>query len=90
VNELQPQSRFEQRTFRMNLIVRTEQPSFVENGWVGHELQCFREMMGGGDLATSWKESLSMGSGSERKRLSMEMALLLGFSDSHSKDTNQM
>ena len=23
----------------MNLIVRTEQPGFVENGWVGHELQ---------------------------------------------------
>ena len=23
----------------MNLIVRTEQPGFVENGWVGHKLQ---------------------------------------------------
>jgi uncharacterized protein len=30
-NELRPQSRFEQRRFRMNVIVRTEQP--------GHELQ---------------------------------------------------
>jgi uncharacterized protein YcbX len=39
LNELRPQSRFEQRRFRMNLIVRTEQPGFVENGWVGHELQ---------------------------------------------------
>jgi uncharacterized protein len=39
LNELRPQSRFEQRRFRMNLIVRTEQPGFVENGWVGHKLQ---------------------------------------------------
>ena len=39
LKELRPQSRFEQRRFRMNLIVRTEQPGFVENGWVGHKLQ---------------------------------------------------
>jgi uncharacterized protein YcbX len=39
LNELRPRSRFEQRRFRMNLIVRTEQPGFVENGWVGHQLQ---------------------------------------------------
>ena len=39
LNELRPQSRFEQRRFRMNLIVRTEQPGFIENGWVGHKLQ---------------------------------------------------
>src|SRR5437764_219017 len=32
------QTRFDQRRFRMNLIVRTEQPGFVENGWVGHQL----------------------------------------------------
>jgi uncharacterized protein YcbX len=38
LNELRPQSRFEQRRFRMNVIVRTEQPGFVENDWVGHEL----------------------------------------------------
>ncbi|PYQ72455.1 MAG: hypothetical protein DMG04_17450 [Acidobacteria bacterium] len=38
LKELRPQSRFEQRRFRMNLIVRTEQPGFVENGWVGHQL----------------------------------------------------
>jgi hypothetical protein len=31
--------RIEQRRFRMNLIVRTERPGFVENGWVGHELR---------------------------------------------------
>jgi MOSC domain-containing protein len=35
LKELRPQSRFEQRRFRMNLIVRTEEPGFVENGWVG-------------------------------------------------------
>jgi uncharacterized protein len=39
LKELRPQSRFEPRRFRMNLIVRTEQPGFIENGWVGHELQ---------------------------------------------------
>lgn len=38
LNELQPESRFEQRRFRMNVIVRTEQPGFVENDWVGHDL----------------------------------------------------
>jgi hypothetical protein len=39
LNELRPESRFEPRRFRMNLIVRTEQPGFVENGWVGRKLQ---------------------------------------------------
>jgi uncharacterized protein YcbX len=38
LNELRHQSRFEQRRFRMNMIVRTEQPGFVENGWVGYQL----------------------------------------------------
>jgi uncharacterized protein len=38
LNELRPQSRFEQRRFRMNVIIRTERPGFVENDWVGHEL----------------------------------------------------
>jgi uncharacterized protein YcbX len=38
LNELRPQSRFEPRRFRMNIIVSTERPGFVENGWVGHEL----------------------------------------------------
>jgi len=38
LNELRPESRFEQRRFRMNVIVRTEWPGFVENDWVGHEL----------------------------------------------------
>ena len=35
---VRPQSRFDQRRFRMNVIVETERPGFVENGWVGHEL----------------------------------------------------
>jgi uncharacterized protein len=38
LHELRPQSRFEPRRFRMNIIVSTERPGFVENGWVGHEL----------------------------------------------------
>ena len=38
LGEVQPQSRFDQRRFRMNVIVKTERPGFVENGWVGHEL----------------------------------------------------
>jgi MOSC domain-containing protein len=38
LNELRPQSRFEPRRFRMNIIVSTERPGFVENGWVGQEL----------------------------------------------------
>jgi len=38
LGEVQPQGRFDQRRFRMNVIVKTERPGFVENGWVGHEL----------------------------------------------------
>jgi uncharacterized protein YcbX len=38
LNELRPQSRFDQRRFRMNVIVRTKEPGFLENDWVGHEL----------------------------------------------------
>ncbi|HJY83155.1 MAG TPA: MOSC N-terminal beta barrel domain-containing protein [Candidatus Binatia bacterium] len=38
LNELWPQSRFDERRFRMNVIVKTERPGFVENDWVGHEL----------------------------------------------------
>ena len=33
-----PQSRFDQRRFRMNVVVDTEEPGFLENEWVGHEL----------------------------------------------------
>ncbi len=38
LGELQPQSRFDQRRFRMNLIVETPEKGFVENGWVGKAL----------------------------------------------------
>lgn len=34
-NELQPGSRFDSRRFRMNVIVKTKQPGFVEDDWVG-------------------------------------------------------
>src|SRR5262249_60175455 len=35
LQEVRPESRFDQRTCRMNGIVKTERPRFVENGWVG-------------------------------------------------------
>lgn len=35
LDELRPQSRFDQRRFRMNLIVESEPNGFVENGWCG-------------------------------------------------------
>jgi uncharacterized protein len=38
LNELQPRSRFDERRFRMNVIVDSEGAGFVENDWVGHEL----------------------------------------------------
>lgn len=38
LGEVRPQSRFDQRRFRMNVIVKTERTGFIENGWVGHEL----------------------------------------------------
>ena len=34
----QPQSRFDQRRFRMNVFVRTDAAGFVENDWVGQGL----------------------------------------------------
>jgi MOSC domain-containing protein len=36
---LRPQSRFDPRRFRMNVIVHTERPGFIENDWVGRELR---------------------------------------------------
>lgn len=38
LTRLRPQSIFDERRFRMNVIVDTEEPGFLENGWVGHEL----------------------------------------------------
>jgi uncharacterized protein YcbX len=38
LNELQPQSRFDERRFRMNVIVNADEGGFVENNWVGHQL----------------------------------------------------
>ena len=38
LNELQPESRFDERRFRMNVIIETEQSGFVESDWVGKQL----------------------------------------------------
>ena len=38
LNTLQPQTRFDERRFRMNLIVEAKENGFVENDWVNHEL----------------------------------------------------
>jgi MOSC domain-containing protein len=35
----QPQSRFDARRFRMNVILKTEPDDFVENDWIGHTLE---------------------------------------------------
>lgn len=38
LTELQPQCRFDQRRFRMNVIVGAREPGFIENGWTGREV----------------------------------------------------
>ena len=38
LGELEPQSRFDARRFRMNVIVDSSKHGFVENEWVGHTL----------------------------------------------------
>jgi uncharacterized protein YcbX len=38
LGELEPESRFDARRFRMNVIVDTPASGFVENEWVGHTL----------------------------------------------------
>jgi hypothetical protein len=44
LNELRPQSHFDERRFRMNLIVGTKQAGFVENGWIGRQLAIGEEV----------------------------------------------
>lgn len=39
LSEHRPRSRFDPRRFRMNVIVSSERSGFIENGWVGHELE---------------------------------------------------
>jgi uncharacterized protein YcbX len=39
LNALRPQTRFDERRFRMNVIVRAERSGFVENDWVNHTLE---------------------------------------------------
>lgn len=36
---LRPESRFDERRFRMNVVVETPEDGFVENGWPGRSLQ---------------------------------------------------
>ena len=38
LNELRPMSQFDPRRFRMNVIVGTHDPGFVENEWIGRRL----------------------------------------------------
>jgi uncharacterized protein YcbX len=39
LNQLRPESRFDERRFRMNAIVRTGEAGFLENDWIGRGLE---------------------------------------------------
>jgi uncharacterized protein len=39
LHALRPESRFDERRFRMNVVVDTPEDGFVENGWIGRSLQ---------------------------------------------------
>src|SRR5712672_1547727 len=38
LGEFEPQGRFDARRFRMNVLVDTTEPGFVENEWLGRKL----------------------------------------------------
>ena len=38
LSQLQPSSEFDERRFRMNVIIETREAGFVENDWIGREL----------------------------------------------------
>jgi MOSC domain-containing protein len=44
LNEIRPESRFDERRFRMNIIVATDEAGFLENAWTGRELQIGRRV----------------------------------------------
>jgi uncharacterized protein YcbX len=44
LNELRPESRFDERRFRMNIIVDTGEDGFLENDWIGHGLEIGEEV----------------------------------------------